>query len=251
MRPILAPLLADFARAGDATAYDRFVAVMRLVLPLAALAVGAAALLWPLVNEREASFTLSREELVKRDDTIRVLGARYAGRDRTGKRFEVKAVEALQNTPAARRVRIDGLEARMTLSDDNAARVHAARGLYALDDHVLDAEGGVRLTTTDGMRVDTAGATVDLPAKTARSAGPVTGSSRLGRFEAGAAVLTAEDRVLRLDGGVTMRILPDQVSRPAPGDQAPPEDRTRPEDQAPTDEKTPTDDKVPAEDGTP
>ena len=188
--------------------YDRFVLVMRVILPAAALMTGGGALLWPLVNDREASFTLAREELVQRDDTIRVIGARYVGRDGTGKRFEVQAAEALQPSPGAQRVVVEGLEARMNLSEENAAYVRAERGIYGVDDHILEAADGVRLTTTDGYRVDTAGATVDLNAKTARSAGPVTGQSALGRFEAGEARLVVDDRALRLTQGVQMRIRP-------------------------------------------
>lgn len=207
------PLLARFAPPAAATPYDRFVAVMRVALPLAAIVVGAGAMLWPLLNDGEASFTLSREDLVQRDDTVRVIGARYAGRDRAGKRFEVRADEALQNEPDDERILIEGLEARMNLNADNAAYVRAERGVYRFDTQALEAADGVRLVTTDGYRVETAGATVDLGNRTARSAGPVTGTSRLGRFQAARADLSVDERVLRLTGGVTMHIAPDGPAR--------------------------------------
>ncbi len=190
------------------TPYDRFVAVMRIILPAIAAAIALTALIWPLVSDQPRGFTFNRDALAEHSDKIRVRDARYTGVDAQGRLFHVSAEEAVQDTPSAPTIALRALSAEMALGKGEEARVYAPGGIYLLEEKILDVTGGFELVTCTGYRLATQRAEVDLERHLAQSQQPVEGRSPLGDFQAGGFTLYADDRIARLDNRVRMRIDP-------------------------------------------
>lgn len=196
--------------------YDRFVSIMRMLLPAVAILTLLVAVLWPLLNPQEISFTLSPDELRPNQDKIRVRGAHYTGTDGIDRLFTLSADEAVQDRPDDPIVTLKGLQADMLLSEGRQASVTAGEGRYLSADRMLDIDQGAQLLTSDGYAIRLGQVRVDLSAKIAISDQPVQGRSPLGAFEADGLELRADRRVAYLTGNVRMRVQPRKSQEPTP-----------------------------------
>ncbi|NVJ97336.1 MAG: LPS export ABC transporter periplasmic protein LptC [Alphaproteobacteria bacterium] len=188
--------------------WDRFIALMRVVLPSLALVLGAVTLLWPILNETEVSFTLSKDEVAKSDGIIRMTSLSYVGTDAVDRQFRVEAASGQQEDPNAPRVRLTDIRAEMELEPGNPATVTARTGIYRMKESSLSLVGGVHVNTKNGFRLDMAGAEIDLKNHVATGQGTINGQSDLGRLEAGRMEVLVDKREGLFDGGVRLQIEP-------------------------------------------
>lgn len=193
--------------------WDRFIAVMRITLPLLALLLGGITLLWPVLNETEVSFTLSKDEVAKSDGIIRMTKLSYVGTDAVDRIFRVQAAAGQQEDPQAPRVRLTDIRAEMELEAGNPATVTARTGIYRMKESSLSLVGGVHVNTANGFKLDMAGAEIDLKGHKATGQGTINGSSDLGTLEAGRMEILVDAREGFFDGGVRLHIKP---RRPSP-----------------------------------
>ena len=84
--------------------------------------------------------------------------------------------------------------------------IAALKGRYDLEQELVKVDGPIRVAGADGYSMLTRDVTVDLDKRTMRSSGPVSGQLPLGRFEAGSLSADLDDRTVRLDGGVRLKI---------------------------------------------
>ncbi|WP_068308587.1 MULTISPECIES: hypothetical protein [Kordiimonas] len=188
--------------------WDSFIHAMRVVLPLVAIILGGITLLWPILNETEVSFTLSKDEVAKSDGVIRMTNLSYAGTDGLDRLFRVQAASGLQENPSAPRIRLTDIRAEMELDPGMPATVEARTGIYRMKEGTLSLVGGVHVNTSNGYRLDMAGAEVDLKAHTATGQGSINGVSDLGTLEAGRMEILVDEREGLFDGGVKLSITP-------------------------------------------
>jgi lipopolysaccharide export system protein LptC len=71
----------------------------------------------------------------------------------------------------------------------------------------VNIDGPVKVVGGDGYRLATRDVTVDLKQKQLASAGPVSGSIRLGEFQAGQLQADLGDRTVVLDHGARLKIV--------------------------------------------
>ncbi len=188
--------------------WDTFIHGMRIILPITAIILGGVTLLWPILNETEVSFTLSKDEVAKSDGVIRMMNLSYAGTDGLDRLFRVHAASGLQENPSSPRVRLTDIQAEMELDPGMPATVKARTGIYRMKEGTLSLVGGVHVNTSNGYRLDMDGAEVDLKAHTATGQGAITGSSDLGTLEAGRMEILVDEREGLFDGGVKLSITP-------------------------------------------
>jgi lipopolysaccharide export system protein LptC len=136
---------------------------------------------------------------------MRIETARYTGEDDKGNKFEITAQRAIQPSSDQPIVNIEGMMARLGLSQGPLV-MGANQGRDDHDTHQVDVVGPVRVAGADGYRLETRDVTIDLKARTMRSHGPASGAMRLGQFQAGNLSADLGERTVVLGGGVRLKI---------------------------------------------
>ncbi|MBZ6378198.1 hypothetical protein B5C34_01050 [Pacificimonas flava] len=189
------------------SAWDRFTKIMAAVLPVLAALLLAAGLIWPLTQDREFSFILSKDEVEMAGDRMRLGEAVYRGEDDLGRPFLIRASRGVQETSADPRVYLVDLSARLQM-DEGLATVTAERGVYDLADETLFIDGPVLVSRDDGYGLATSDVLVSIPGRTVVGEGRIDGSLPLGTFSGDRLRADLETRRVLLEGDVRMRINP-------------------------------------------
>ena len=79
-------------------------------------------------------------------------------------------------------------------------------GIYDLDRKLISVVGPIHVAGPNDYDLQTRDVTVDLGSRQIRSAGPVSGRIELGQFQAGRMAADLDQRTVRLDGGVRLKI---------------------------------------------
>jgi len=188
--------------------WDAFIRLMRVFLPAAALILGTITVLWPYIEDKEVSFTLSTDDVAKGDSSIRMTRMRYVGTDAVDRLFHIEAASGLQDSPSAPRITLQDIRAEMAIDNTGPATVTARTGIYRVDDATLSLVGGVQMITGNGYALDMAGAEVNLREHTAVGQGAITGRSKLGTLAASQVSIDADEEEGVFEGGVKLRIVP-------------------------------------------
>lgn len=186
--------------------WDRFVALMKLMLPVAALAILLASLIWPLAARQEFSFILSKDRVDAAQERLRVERAVYRGEDSRGQPFVITAASAVQRTSETPIVELRDISAELRTAE-GPARADARTGLYDMERNRIDIEGPIELETASGYRLQTRDVGVDLNTRKVVSEGAVTGRMPLGTFQAGRLSADVSGRTVVLDRGASLRIV--------------------------------------------
>lgn len=189
-------------------AWMKFVAVMKYALPASALLLAVTIMLWPIVQETEAAFTLSREDVVISEDKVRIENARYVGADAIDRLFTIAANSAIQDAPDAPLVELTGIQASIELDTANKAFLYSDKGMYMPQDNMLKMEGAVLIQTSDGNRFEARSAEFDLAKKIAVSKEALSGEGPHGAFSASSFEIHVDQSLGIFEGGVRMRIDP-------------------------------------------
>jgi lipopolysaccharide export system protein LptC len=186
--------------------HDAVVRAVKFGLPI--LIVGLVVLLAiaPFDRRGDVSFILDKNEVEQARERMRVEQARYTGEDNKGQPFLIVADRAVQQSSNVPVVMIEGIRARLNLSRGPLS-IAALKGSYDLEKELVAVHGPIRIVGPDGYRLATSDVTVDLDKRTMHSSGKVSGLMPLGRFEAGNLNADLDDRTVRLDGGVRLKIV--------------------------------------------
>lgn len=199
--------LADARRlwAMPGSVWDRQVRFLKRVLPVAAAGICLASLLWPLTARQEFSFILARDRVDMAGERLRMEQPIYRGEDASGRSFSILADYAVQKSSNTPVVELSKIDARLVM-EEGIATVTAPSGRYDIESEQLEISGPVLFKRPDGFELQTADVAVNLPARKVESVGNASGRVPLGTFTAGRLDADIETRVVRLSGGVKMRI---------------------------------------------
>lgn len=186
--------------------WDRFVDLMKIALPIAALAVLLACLIWPLTARQEFSFLLAKDRVDEAQERLRVERAVYRGEDSRGQPFVISAASAVQKTSDTPIVELRDISAELRTAD-GPARADAQIARYDMERERIDVVGPVELKSVAGYRLQTQDVSVDLNTRQVTSAGRVTGQMPLGSFQAGRLRADVGGRTVVLDRGASLRIV--------------------------------------------
>ncbi|SNS40284.1 hypothetical protein [Antarctobacter heliothermus] len=191
-------------RRGDGL-YSRVIAWLKILLPLAALAMLSTLFLLSRSSEPLQNVPFV-EALQENTAAERVSAPYFAG---TTPRGDVLSVTAKTVRPQDDgRIRADQLEARMRLADGSEIRVDAVEADLNDADRQALMQGGVRIESSQGYVLTTEGLLSSLDRVEAESLGPVQGDGPVGRFEAGHLRITpaGDDGAVQLmfSGGVKL-----------------------------------------------
>ena len=184
--------------------HDRLIRSLRILLPVVIGLLVALLAFSPFTGKQELSFVLNKDEVNLSRERLRVVEALYRGDDSKGRPFSLRAGSAVQKTSAEPVLDMTSLSGRITLNDGPASIV-AQRGVYDLNKETMRVNGPL---SVDSAEYDMVASNVVLSLKdrSMESFGPVSGQTKVGTFRAGRMRADLDTRVVRLDGGVHLRI---------------------------------------------
>ena len=188
--------------------YDHLIAWTRRGFALIALGLAVLVVLWPTLQDKEVSFTLSYEDTTPNDDQIRMVNLHYSGTDLGGRRFEIAADRGVQRSPEAPSIRLEGIRASINMSDDRSATLQSAGGTFYVEENLLEMDGGVVMTTSDGYRFTVGKARFNLDNNHAESDQQISGTGPLGTFTADSFEIQVDERLVIFKGHIQMRLYP-------------------------------------------
>lgn len=194
--------------------YDVFVGLLKVALPLAAIALLALIVIWPLTSAREFSFLLSKDKVAMANDRLRLDNAVYRGQTGKGQPFIIRAGGAVQHSSAVPIVELRSLNAQIEM-DDGPARVTAPSGRYDMDNDKLNIAGPVRVDGDAGYSLDSQGVEISLINRTVKTDEPVTGKLPIGTFRSDRLSGDLAGRTMVLEGRAHLHILGTSARRAA------------------------------------
>jgi lipopolysaccharide export system protein LptC len=190
----------------SARRYSVFVKFMKGALPMAALSLGIAVLVYAVQPRDPGRLALTFERLGRVQDDLAMIKPRLTGVDDDGMPFVVTAARAIQEARGSDRVRLEDITAEVSLKDGTPLHVTAAKGVVDTKTHVLEVSGGMRMLSPDGYDVRTAAAVADLKAGTVRGDRGIDARGKFGHITSQQFALNRETRQLRFSGNVHMVI---------------------------------------------
>ena len=184
--------------------HDRLIRAMRVVLPSIIGLLVAILAFSPFTGQQELSFVLNKDEVNLSRERLRVVEALYRGEDSKGRPFSLRAGSAVQKTSAQPVLDMTSLSGRLSLQDGPASII-AQRGSYDLGKETMRVTGPLAVESP-GYDMVVSNVELSLKDRTMQSFGPVSGRTKVGTFHAGRLRADLDTRIIRLDGGVRLRI---------------------------------------------
>lgn len=184
--------------------HDRLIRSLRVVLPSIIGVLVAVLAFSPFTGTQELSFVLDKSEVDQARERMRVTEALYRGEDNKGRPFSVRAGSAVQKSSAVPVLNMNDMAGRILLNDGPASIV-AQRGAYNLGKETMRVSGPLAINSP-GYDMVASNVELSLRDKSMKSFGPVSGRTKVGTFRAARLTGDLESRVVRLDGGVHLRI---------------------------------------------
>jgi lipopolysaccharide export system protein LptC len=164
--------------------YSKFIRRMRMILPLAALALVAVVFAWdnmsnenlvPVQDMKNAPKTIGKNELLR---------PKFESMDDKNQPYTITATRAVRGEQDENMVILEKPVADMLLNSGNWIALEAKQGTYQQTERKLLLEGDVKLFHDDGYEMDTAKMHIDLDTNTAWSEDPVRAHGPAGTLEA-------------------------------------------------------------------
>jgi lipopolysaccharide export system protein LptC len=184
--------------------HDRLIRSLRVVLPSIIGVLLAVLAFSPFTSTQELSFVLDKDEVDLSRERMRLVEALYRGEDSKGRPFSLRAGSAVQKTSAEPVLEMTSLSARILL-EDGPASILAQRGTYNLSKETMRVNGPLAVESP-GYNMVASNVELSLKDRSMRSFGPVSGRTKVGTFRAGRLTGDLDTRIVRLDGGVHLRI---------------------------------------------
>ena len=184
--------------------HDRLIRLLRVVLPSIIGVLLAVLAFSPFTGKQELSFVLDKDEVSLSRERMRLTTALYRGEDGEGRPFSLRAGSAVQKSSVEQVLNMTDLSGRIMLTDGPASII-AGQGLYDLNKESMRVNGPLSVQSP-GYNMVASNVELSLKTKKMQSFGPVSGRTKVGTFRAGRLSADLDTRVVRLDGGVHLRI---------------------------------------------
>lgn len=185
--------------------YTRFVKIMRLVLPLAALLVVGVVMAWPRMEQ--AITPLTPENISQTPQAItqnELISPRFEGADSRNNPYILIAQRATQSAQNPDIMLLEQPQGDIDLGDADKLLVTARKGTYRQNAGKLLLEGDVRLTHSNGYQMDTSRLSIDVKAQESRTDQPVTVTGPAAALQATGMEARNNDGLLIFTGPATL-----------------------------------------------
>jgi lipopolysaccharide export system protein LptC len=191
------------------TAYSRLVALLKVVLPLTALAILSTLFLLARTPNIERTIPYADVDIDALAREPRISAPDFSGVATDGTGLQVTALSARPDPTNPARFRAEGIEAQIDTPDGERIRLSAVAAEVDTEAGTAALTGDVTIDTSSGYGVRTDGFTARLDTTRSESLGPVDVMTPFGHMTAGQFALErdAEDgqsHVLVFSGGVDL-----------------------------------------------
>ncbi|CAN5670791.1 hypothetical protein BH23PSE1_BH23PSE1_07170 [soil metagenome] len=189
--------------------YSRFVAIMKVGLPLLALVLLAGLFLIPPAEERERGLAFSEADLAALGEGLLVAEPVLTGMTRADEPFRFTAASVVPDAAPPSRAAISRLAGRIDLAGGPGVDVEAPDADLDLAAQVMALSGRVTVRTTDGYRIVADVVEIDLIAGSVHASGAVDGEGPMGTIAAETMAIVpaetdADRRVISFGNGVRL-----------------------------------------------
>jgi len=186
--------------------HSRLVAWLKVILPLAALALLSTLFLVSRGIAPEDALPYSEVDVEELAREPRLTAPRYAGVTLDGAALSVTAEVARPDTAEAGGASATALTARLETPDGVTTDIAASDGRIDTAAGLLTLTGDVRIAASSGYAITTGEMTAALDRTLLSAPGTVAATAPMGRIDAGAMQLTSQgdDYVLVFKGGVKL-----------------------------------------------
>ena len=165
--------------------YTRIVRLLRWLLPSSALVLAVLLLIWPFLHLIELPGVIpviGLEQPTSERSTM--TNVRFLGTDRNGLPFTFNAGTAWHDSGRGEMVFLEDVSGSIVVGEGEWTSVRADSGFYDQTGQVLTLESGVTVFTSDGYRLESERALIDLEKGTANSDTLVHGTGLSGTLQA-------------------------------------------------------------------
>ena len=189
--------------------HTRFVALMKVALPISAVAIVVLVVAWPYLTRQEEGFHLSISDIgVNPSKGMYMTNVRFFDSDDKGQPLSVTAKSVSQDNDDPDILRLTLPAADIELGNGAWLALTAARGALHQADQTLLLEGAVNLFTDLGYELRTEQIELNLRTKTAQGDVPVTGQGPLGVLTADRFSVDQTRGLILFEGRVRMVLYP-------------------------------------------
>ena len=175
----------DGARHHSLLRYTRIVRLLRWVLPLCALALAVFLLTWPSFNLIELPEVIPISGLEQpTPERSTMTNVRFLGTDSDGRPFTISARRAWHGSDRGEMVFLEGVSGSITVGEGDWMSLAADAGYFEQASQVLTLESSVKVTSSNGYRLESERVLIDLEQGMAESDGMVKGTGPSGDLEA-------------------------------------------------------------------
>jgi len=192
-----------------APGYSRFVAMMKLLLPMAAVALITLVVAWPHFKITDERFRIGFTALKAREaDNPSMMNARYLGIDDLDRAYSISADMATSRVGKGDVVELEMPKADITLQDGRWLVLTAETGIYTRHSKVLELTGAVNLFHDSGYEIHTSHTDIDLARSVAVGDEPVEGHGPFGELKAEGFHLVDRGKVITFAGKAKLVFFP-------------------------------------------
>lgn len=201
--------------------HSSLVRKLRLLLPLAALAIVVIMFSWsdmdkisvPVPREKISSQTVGKNEL---------LSPKFQSEDRSRQPYTITAEKAFQKTENLDQVLLEKPVADIRLKDGTQVSLEAATGDFSQSSSNLILDGNVKVLHDSGYALETNHLNIDIKGESLSSDSPVTGSGPGADIEASGLNGTGGNRTLIFTGPAKLILRPGSDHKSPSGQRATP-----------------------------
>lgn len=205
----LAASLANGERRSHSRLYSRFVAMMKYLLPLVALAVIVLVVAWPHLTSSDLRFRIGFAALKLSDaKDPSMINPRYVGTDKDDQPFSLTADLARNLSGSGARVELEMPKADITTEDGTWLVLTAENGVFSRDEKKLNLTGKVNLFHDSGYEFRTERAAIDLATGSASGDDPVEAQGAFGHLTALGFHLVDKGKVIHFKGKSKLILYP-------------------------------------------
>lgn len=184
--------------------------LLKKIVPALTVVVFIALVLWPVLNNKEGSFTLAIDRLDKRDENAKLIKPRYVGMDKYNNPVNISAETAFRKSNDQKDYYLKNLLAELKMQDGTAIKILALSGMFDAEVQQIILDGAINLTTDNGFTLSTEQALFTINEKIASGENGVSGTMPFGAFTADKFNVNVDQEVIKLQGRVKLHFDPDK-----------------------------------------
>jgi lipopolysaccharide export system protein LptC len=197
----------DVPPARDPLRYSRFVSLMKLLLPVGAVALFAAVLIYSGLFDSRDRLDISFRDVTLPNDDLRMVTPRVAGLDSGGRPYFITADTATQNLNVPEEITLENLQADLKfVQGTDWLSLSSSTGLLNTQSELLKLNKQVDIYSTWGYEFHAQSAEINFRDGTVTTSQPVQGHGPIGTLRADSMQADNTKQTMHFEGRVKMKI---------------------------------------------